>query len=157
MDHEYELEEDYAPRILWGRIAFFALALILAFVAGRACAPSGADPADYAARGQQIQDLTEQNELLQAQLSAKATEAPNSGGGGGNKNNNNQGGEEDPTEDAVSGEGETYTVESGDTLFGIAEKVYGDARKADLITDANNLSSDTPLRVGQELIIPPDE
>ena len=156
MDHDYELEEDYAPRVLWGRIAFFVLALLLAFLVGRCTKSSGADPDDFAAQRQTIADLTEQNQLLQAQLSARASE-PADDGGGGKKKNNNQDGDAEATEDAVSGEGETYTVEDGDTLFGIAEKVYGDARKADLITDANNLSSDTPLRVGQELIIPPDE
>ena len=165
MDHDYELEDDYAPRILWGRLAFFALALLLAFVVGRACAPNGVPQSQFQAAQEQVTELRSTNEVLQAQVDA-AGEAGgggnnnddggnnNGGGGGGGKNNNNA--EEESTEapsEAV-GEGQTYTVQSGDTLTTIAEKFYGDATAYDLIVDANNLDGPTGLRVGQELVIP---
>ncbi|MPZ73055.1 MAG: LysM peptidoglycan-binding domain-containing protein [Nitriliruptorales bacterium] len=153
MDHDYELEEDYAPRVLWGRIAFFVLALLLAFLVGRCTTSDGADPQEFAERGQQIAELTRQNEVLEAQLQASGASEPADGGG----KKKDDGADDEPTEESVSGDGEKYTVQSGDTLNGIAKEFYGDAAKYTLITDANNLSQDTPLRVGQELIIPPDE
>lgn len=161
MDHDYELEDDYAPRILWGRLAFFALALILAFAVGRCTKSSGVPESTFKAEQQKVVDLQSQNEVLQAQVDAAATQG-NGGGNGGGKGNggggggNNQGGEEATeaaTEQAV-GDGQTYTVQSGDTLTTIAEKFYGDATAFDLIVDANNLDSATGLRVGQELVIP---
>ena len=162
MDHDYELEDDYAPRILWGRLAFFALALILAFTVGRCTKSSGVPESTFKAEQQKVVDLQSQNEVLQAQVDAAATqgnEGDNGGGGGnggGNNNNNNQGNEEateEATEQGVA-DGQTYTVQSGDTLTTIAEKFYGDATAFDLIVDANNLDSATGLRVGQELVIP---
>ena len=56
-----------------------------------------------------------------------------------------------------SGTIESYTVKAGDTLSVIAEKVYGDAAKFDVIFEANKdiLSSADDIKVGQELKIPP--
>ena len=159
MDHDYELEDDYAPRILWGRLAFFGVALLLAFVAGRACAPDGVSEASFKAEQDKVFELQSENEVLQAQVDAAAQQNTNNGGGKKNNNNDNGngGGEEEATEEATEqsvGEGQTYTVQSGDTLTTIAEKFYGDATAFDLIVDANNLDSSTGLRVGQELVIP---
>lgn len=50
-------------------------------------------------------------------------------------------------------DGETYIVQHGDSLWGIAEKVYGDGTKYALIMSANNLA-DSFIYPGQELIIP---
>ena len=150
MDHDYELEEDY-PRVLWGRIAFFVVALLLAFLLGKCTTSGGADQEAFDERGKQIAELTKQNDLLQQKLAAAATEPP----AGGRKRQATEAPDEG-TEEPVSGDGEKYEVKSGDTLYGIAEKVYGEATKASVISDANNLSSDTPLRVGQVLIIPPE-
>lgn len=154
MDHDYELEDDYAPRILWGRLAFFALALILAFTVGRCTKSSGVAESTFKAEQQKVVDLQSQNEVLQAQVDAAAAQGNNNdgGNGGGNKGGNKEASEE-ATEQAV-GDGQTYTVQSGDTLTTIAEKFYGDATAFDLIVDANNLDSATGLRVGQELVIP---
>jgi nucleoid-associated protein YgaU len=163
MDHDYELEDEYAPRILWGRLAFFGLALIIAFVAGRACAKDGVDEATYKEEQNKVFELQSENQVLQAQVDAAAQQTNEGGGGGNNGNggggNNNNGGEAEPTEaasDEPVGEGQTYTVQSGDTLTTIAEKFYGDATAFDLIVDANNIDSSTGLRVGQELVIPPE-
>lgn len=48
----------------------------------------------------------------------------------------------------------TYTVQSGDTLARIAQKVYGDARKYPEIQRANNLADAGRIFVGQVLKIP---
>ena len=160
MDHDYELEDDYAPRVLWGRLAFFLLALVLAFVAGRACAPAGVPEDDFKAEQQNVLTLQSENAVLEQQLEA-ANDRSNAGNNGGNggENNNDGGGAQPtdaPTEDTIPSGGDRYTVQENDTLTTIAEEFYGDPMKFDLIVDANNLSDDTPLRVGQELVIPED-
>ena len=48
----------------------------------------------------------------------------------------------------------TYTVQSGDSLWGIAQKVYGDGTKYNLIMSANGIADSTRLRVGMVLKIP---
>lgn len=161
MDHDYELEDEYAPRILWGRLAFFALALIIAFVAGRACAKDGVAEDTFKAEQQKVVELQSENQVLQAQVDAAAAES-NANGNAGKKNkknnNKNAAASDDEAGDEATGQsvedGQTYTVQSGDTLTTIAEKFYGDATAFDLIVDANNLDSATGLRVGQELVIP---
>ena len=60
---------------------------------------------------------------------------------------------------AASASGSTYTVQKGDTLFGIARKVYGSAGDAEVkrIVSANSgtlKSKDTPLKPGMKLTIP---
>jgi LysM repeat protein len=56
---------------------------------------------------------------------------------------------------ATAGAPTTYTVQSGDTLGKIAQRVYGDARKYPLIQQANNLRDPSQIWVGQVLVIPP--
>ena len=52
--------------------------------------------------------------------------------------------------------GRTYTVESGDTLWAIAEKMYGSGGKYMKIFEANTSILENPdkIRPGQELVIP---
>jgi len=49
----------------------------------------------------------------------------------------------------------SYTVERGDSLGRIAQKVYGDPHYYSLIQQANNLSEPGRIWIGQVLIIPP--
>lgn len=56
---------------------------------------------------------------------------------------------------AAAGAPTSYTVQRGDTLGRIAQKVYGDAHKYPLIQQANNLASASNIWVGQVLVIPP--
>jgi len=51
-------------------------------------------------------------------------------------------------------EGGTYTVREGDTLQGIAERVYGDASLWYKIAQANGLGTNAPLVEGQVLALP---
>lgn len=162
MDHDYEYEDDYAPRVLWGRVAFFLLALVLAFVTGRACAPDGIDPTVHQAVNAQASELASKNAVLEQQLDARDNDNQGNAGNGGE--DSQDGGDpaatEEPTEEAGQdpiGEGEEYTVQEGDTLFGLAERFYGNTDDATLIEDANNLDRDTDLIVGQVLVIPPKD
>lgn len=49
---------------------------------------------------------------------------------------------------------ETYTVREGDTLWSIAERVYGDGHMWEEIVDANPELEPEGLRVGQEIVLP---
>ena len=53
-------------------------------------------------------------------------------------------------------EPETYTVQSGDTLWKISEQVYGDGASYMKIFEANTVLLESPDQIfpGQELIIP---
>ncbi len=64
---------------------------------------------------------------------------------------------EEPAEEA-GGEPEpaarTYTVESGDTLWAIAERFYGDGGKYQVIADASGVANPDLIQPGQVLTIP---
>lgn len=61
---------------------------------------------------------------------------------------------EEPEDDAEPEDvPDSYVVESGDTLYDIAQQVYGDGERWPEIAEANELEDDT-LRVGEELDIP---
>jgi nucleoid-associated protein YgaU len=165
MDYEYE-HDDYAPRVLWGRVAFFLIALLLVFLFGR-CTAGGADPDQLAQREREVMELTSENTDLRNQLQAvQATQnqgGQDTGDGGDTEEEPTEDtgtAEEDATEsegqDAVDAEGETYVVQEGDTLVTIARQFYGEGEKYTLIVEANNLEG-TNISVGQELIIPPEE
>ena len=47
-----------------------------------------------------------------------------------------------------------WTVDPGDTLWAIAEKVYGDGNQYQRIADANGIDNPDLIRPGQELVIP---
>jgi nucleoid-associated protein YgaU len=47
-----------------------------------------------------------------------------------------------------------YTVQTGDTLFGIAEREYGDGELYPVIAEMNNLANPDLILVGQELLVP---
>ncbi|MFB7722203.1 LysM peptidoglycan-binding domain-containing protein [Nocardia sp. NPDC058058] len=49
---------------------------------------------------------------------------------------------------------QTYTVESGDTLWAIAERFYGDGNRYQQIADANGIPNPDAINVGQVLTIP---
>ncbi|MCW2561880.1 MAG: hypothetical protein JWQ31_440, partial [Mycobacterium sp.] len=49
---------------------------------------------------------------------------------------------------------QTYTVVSGDTLWAIAERFYGDGSKYQVIADASGVSNPDLIHPGQVLTIP---
>jgi len=50
--------------------------------------------------------------------------------------------------------GQTYVIQSGDTLWSIATRFYGNGSKYGLIVRANNLPDNVTLRIGSVLVIP---
>lgn len=58
--------------------------------------------------------------------------------------------------DAAASDAETYTVQSGDTLWKISEQVYGNGSKYMKIFEANTDQLENPDRIfpGQKLVIP---
>lgn len=177
------------PRILWGRIAFFGAALLLAFVVGRLTA-GGDDGAAEAAQAR-VEELTSQLEQARAEIDAlEAGGAPAEGSQGGGAESaepdgdapsaagaadaspgdgGETGGAEDTgaAEAAADGsaaedeaapaepEATTYTVQSGDYLFGLAERFYNNGRLWRVISEANDLGPGAVISPGQTLTIPP--
>ena len=67
--------------------------------------------------------------------------------------------EEPAVEEAAASEPEaeaarTYTVESGDTLWAISERFYGDGNKYQIIADASGIANPDLIQPGQVLTIP---
>jgi len=59
-----------------------------------------------------------------------------------------------PATSTIQPSADTYTVQSGDTLWVISQKVYGDGSKYKLILQANDMTDQSKLRVGSVLKIP---
>ena len=59
-----------------------------------------------------------------------------------------------PSRSAPSGGGKTYVVKKGDTLWGIAQKTYGDGKQYRKIIAANpNIKGDR-VNAGQKIVLP---
>lgn len=138
----YDDPADYGGRVLWGRVAVFGGALLLMFVLGRCTAAGGVPQSELDATKKQVTELQTRNDRLEQQVAAmSAGDAA-----------------EEPQGDANDREGwTTYIVRSGDTLISIAQEVYDDGTKFNLIAEANGIDQNNKLRVGQELQIPPAE
>jgi nucleoid-associated protein YgaU len=165
MDYEYDDYEPYEGRILWGRAAVYAGSLVLVFILGSCIGGrGGVSQAEFEEERARVVELASENTVLQEQLEAVSNTqdsdrprvddtATGSPTGGPTDGPGGTGGEDGDPADGVS----TYEVQDGDTLYAIAVEVYGDGSKFPLIAQANDLDSDNPLTVGQQLIIPPEE
>ena len=163
-DSSYDLEYDDEPqpgkpgRVLWGRVAILGAALLIAFLFGRATGGGdGVPQSDFDEVVAERDDLENQVTDLESDLAAAqeptpppASASPATGGGGGEGE-----GEATDPEGETEG-GETYVVESGDTLASIAAEFYGDASLDDFLAEANGITDPESLAVGQELVIPPE-
>lgn len=161
-DSSYDLDYDDEPppgkpgRVLWGRVAILGLALLIAFLFGRATGGGGdgVTQADYDEVVKERDTLRDEvtdleNDLAAAQQATPppASASPATGGGGG---------EDEATDPEGETEGgETYIVQEGDTLASIAADKYGDASLDDYLAEANGITDPESLAIGQELIIPP--
>jgi LysM repeat protein len=165
MDYEYENEEPYEARILWGRIGVFAGAILLAFILGSCVGGGDYSQSDVDALNQRIKDLTEENIALEGTISELSASGTADRPRVTDPADTEDGAEDGEDGDAEDGEGDsgdgtgatTYTVEAGDTLYAIAEKVYGDGSQFRAIAEANGIDTSNRLTVGQELTIPPED
>lgn len=173
-EYEYDDGADYGGRVLWARIIVFAIIALSVFVLGRCTKGSGVDQAELAQVTADRDTLRDANDRLEStveELNARIrelTSQQSTGAGTGTPGTGtpgtpaSPGGTPGPTtpSDAASGPapvgGETYVVQPGDTLSGIANQVYGDPTKFGLIAQANGITDSNPLQVGQSLTIPPN-
>jgi nucleoid-associated protein YgaU len=171
MAYDYDDGEHYDARILWGRIAVYGVAFLLVFLAGIWWGGRGGDDGEQIVELQaQVDTLQDENRELQDTIDALSAredepEPPppddedNEAEADEPVEEEPDAGEETAQADEPAGPAEpqtrTYVVESGDTLRAIARDVYGDPDMYDLIAEANGLTRETVLTVGQELVIPP--
>jgi nucleoid-associated protein YgaU len=167
MDFDYDGAEDLGGRILWGRVAVFGAALLLALLLGRCTAGGGgvseARFSEVAASNSEAQAALEANTATIAQLTQQVNDLRNAATstGGTGTTTPGTGSTEGagtattaPTTDAQGNQ--VYEVQPGDTLSTIAETVYGNPAAFGVIASANNISGSQPLQVGDQLIIPPN-
>ena len=139
--------------VLWGRVATAVAVVVMAFGLGRCTAGDGSEAqvADLEAQVSDLQStngqLRSQVQSLDEQLAEAPAPAPTSTEPA-----------PTPTATTVPGEGApggTWTVQSGDTFYEIALRVYDDPDMRQEIAAANGLSTDATLQVGQVLRLPP--
>jgi LysM repeat protein len=145
MEYDYDHAEGVRGRILWGRFAFWGLALLLMFVLGRCTAGDGVPQARLDERERQIMELQEEVETLNQQLAALSAgeEAPPPPPPD----------DVPPPEEASS---PTYTVVPNDTLNSIAQEKCGSIQAASAIAELNGIDEVNRLRVDQVLELPPE-
>jgi nucleoid-associated protein YgaU len=144
-DWDYDDEPRAQPKILWGRVVALGAVLLLAFFMGRTTADEGIPQSQLTSLQSDLEDAEAEIEDLQAELDQRPATLPTV--------------DESPT-DTQSPTGnvdvQVYTVKSGDTLVGIAEKLYGDPSFSECIADENGMGGDSTLRAGDQLVIPPE-
>lgn len=147
MDYEYDdSHDDYGGRILWGRFAFWGIALLLMFLLGRFTAGDGVPKSELDTANEQIIELAAENEELRQEVETLRASASQGG----------EGQEEQPTDTPTETPARTYEVQSGDTLNSIAQRECGGIRFAAPIAELNSLDESNRLRVGQVLTLPDD-
>jgi nucleoid-associated protein YgaU len=174
-----ETDRPGAPvKVLWGRVAALAAALIAAYLLGRITAPNGV-PAEELGRAQnELAAAQERISDLEARLAdatspenarpvtTPAEESVDDPTVPGERDGAGAGTDEAPAGGIPAEEGaeapatnpdsaETYVVRDGDSLNSIAQDHYGDASFVGLIAEANNITTRRRIQVGQKLELPP--
>jgi LysM domain len=143
-EDEWEYESESRGRILWGRIVALAIALLVAFLVGRATAGGGGGVSE-----------AEYNSVKRALTTARAQIADQNEGGPTVTGTPAPSPSPSVSTTQAGTGGRTYIVRSGDTLRGVAIKFYGDPSLVDLIAQANHITDPTLVHQGTKLIIPP--
>ena len=109
----------------------------------------------YAADGPAWSTHTETDAAPQPAPQAAPESAPESGTGDGPVVEATEQAFEEATPEPPAAEpARTYTVVSGDTLWAIAERFYGDGNKYQVIADASGVANPDLIYPGQQLTIP---
>lgn len=145
------------PGLLWGRMVFWAVVVLLAFLVGRWTAGLGADSepldrlrAKVTKLSAQNQEYRRQREMASPATPADAESAPAAAPAPSPPARDNE--QREPEEGRTRGE--TYTVVPGDTLSEIAARFYGDSSRVSALQRANGIAPGEDLPVGLELTIP---
>lgn len=156
--YDWDPEEEPVPvrsNVLWGRIAFFGGALLIALLIGRMSAPSGVPESDLSKANAEIQNLRNENQDLQAQLAAAQTSpAPETSPSVASSPTDGSSPSDGSSPGGTTITGQNYTVQRGDTLNTIASKFYGDTKYGDYLAEVNHITDPSALTIGMTLIIP---
>jgi nucleoid-associated protein YgaU len=156
-DYDYDEAERYGGRVLWGRIAVYGVAFVLVFVIGSWWGGRGAADEERVVELQaQVEALQAENRDLQDTVDAMSAGEREDDPAPADDEADVAEEAEEPADEAEP-ETRTYLVQPGDTLRGIANEVYGDPDEWETIAEANGLTRETVLTVGQELVIPPPD
>jgi LysM repeat protein len=147
--------DERATNVLWGRVIALGVVLLLVFFLGRASA--GGDSSEEvdtlqnqlaAARAEIDQLQAENRQQVETSPTPAATAAVGTPVG-------SPGATPSPTGTGGATAERSYTVRSGDTLKGIANRFYGNASYDKCIAQANDIENPSALRVGADITIPP--
>lgn len=137
------------PNILWGRLVALGVLALIVFMIGRWSAPDGVSGEELQEARAEIREARQEVAELRAALEAQPSVSPSP------SPSITVGEQTDEAEDATF-DGETYVVQEGDTMRGIAERFCQDPAKDDLIAEFNGIADPTIISVGAELMIPED-
>lgn len=154
-DHEAPSQLPEA-RVLWGRVATAVVVVLIAFGAGR-CSADGVPEDEVAALDEQVTSLQSENDRLRAQVEDLGDQSDQEPAPAGTATPQPTATDEPAAAPVDGAPGGTWTVEPGDTLYEIALDVYDDPGMRSSIASANGLTTDSTLRVGQVLQLPPAE
>lgn len=168
MSNEPEVDEGqyHGTQILWGRVLVLLLALALAFWLGTTFGGDEASQREISDQQEEIARLEAQIGSLEAELAAvdagdesEASAQPTDLAAAETSRRDAE--SEPPAEkkakkpaDEPQDEGESYVIQSGDSLAAIAQDVYGDPTRWRDIARANDLREPYALTVGERLRIP---
>ncbi len=131
--------------VLWGRAAFWAAVVLLAFLAGRWSAGLAARDEPLDRLRARVARLSEENERYRRRSRTPVEESSPAAGESPSRPRSSPGARRD---------GRTYTVVSGDTLSEIAARFYGDPTRVSALRRVNGIGPREELSVGLELQIP---
>lgn len=150
------------PGLLWGRTAFWAVVVVLAFLVGRWTAGLGADGEPLDRLRAEVTKLSAENEeyrrrsemVAAGSAPADAESAPAARPSPSPPARDDEPRDPEAGRTPSSGNGETYTVVPGDTLSEIAARFYDDSSRVSALQRANGIAPGEELPVGLELEIP---